>query len=66
MVQYISPRLKISKNKNWTYILAQENKEKYKKLVCYSDPRKEVDQENNMDSRVDQVINIWSNKVGTV
>lgn len=35
-------------------------------MVCSSDPRKEVDQEKSMDSRVDQVVNIWSDKVGIV
>lgn len=45
---------KTLKNKDWTSIAAQENREIYKIMVCSSDPRKEVDQEENMDSRVDQ------------
>lgn len=66
MVQYTSPRLKTLKNKNWTRIVAQENKQKDKILVCYRKPRKEVDQEYSMDNRAAQVVNIWSNKIGPV
>lgn len=38
-VCYSSPRLKTSKNKNWTRLVAQENEEMYKILVCFSNPR---------------------------
>lgn len=34
--------------------VAQENEETYKMLVQYRRPRKEVDQEYNMDSRTAQ------------
>lgn len=42
------------KNKNWTCVVAQENKEIYKILVQYRRPRKEVDQEYSTDSRIAQ------------
>lgn len=35
-------------------------------MVCSSDPRNEIGQENNMDSRVDQVIDNWGKRVGSV
>lgn len=55
-----------ARSENWYGIAAQENKEIYKILVCFSNPRKEVDQEDNMDDRVDQNINIWNVKTGSI
>lgn len=37
------PKIKDIKNKDWICRVAQENKEIYKILVCYREPRKEVD-----------------------
>ena len=34
------PKVKDIKNKNWTRIVAQENKEIYRKLVWYRRPKK--------------------------
>lgn len=38
----------------------------YKIMVCSSSPRKGIDQENNMDTRVAQFIDVWNNKAGSV
>ena len=66
MVQYTSPRLKTLKIKIGLVYKPKKNKEIYKKLVCYSDPRKEVDQEDNMDSYSSPRINLIRIKAGLI
>lgn len=54
------------KNKNWTCVVAQENKQRNKILVCSSDPKKEVDQEYDAADRAAQEKENQDKKTGSV
>ena len=66
MVCYSDPRKEIEQEMIRTCRVAQENEETYKMLVQYRRPRKEVDQEDNMDTRADQGLRVLNNKTGSV